>query len=113
MKQLVITYNDSGDIRYAGVHDIQNAASYETDGFLVYDDGRIRPLQRNTVLYDPSQPWTADLLSWWRDGKYYVDPATQSVYAVEGWTPSIPEPAPTPEPELSPSQWQEVNDAQK
>ena len=97
MKQLVITYDENGNIVKAGVHDIQNVATYETDGYLVYEDGRFRPLQPTTALYDPNQPWTMDLLTWWRYGKYYVDPETQEVYEAAEWEPpDLSAPAPPP-----------------
>lgn len=85
MRQLVIVFNSNGDITHAGVHDIGNVTTWEADGFLEYADGRNRPLQPTTQLYDPGQPWMDDLLRWWRHGKYYVDTETRDIVLNAEW----------------------------
>lgn len=85
MRQLVVVYDGGGNILRAGVHDIDNVTTWKTDGFLEYADGRARPLEPTTQLYDVGQPWVSDLLAWWRHGKYYVDVETQEIVEVDGW----------------------------
>lgn len=86
MRQLVVVFDRDGNITRAGVHEIGNPATWESDGFLEYADGRMRPLEPTTQLYDPGQPWMDDLLRWWRYGKYYVDTETHEIVHNVQWT---------------------------
>ena len=102
MHYVIIEYDDSGVIQRASVQSVQNVGTWEADGYLVFADGLERPTVGNVAVYDADQPWTHDLLSWWRDGKYYIDTETGDVYEVDGW--EMPDTSPPPEPELPPEE---------
>lgn len=84
---LVIIHNDAGDILSASLQDVLNADTWQTDGYLVYSDGRSHGVEPNTRLYATDWPYVSDLIAWRTDGKYYVDTADGTLYETDGWTP--------------------------
>lgn len=88
MRLLIIVPHGDGAIRQAEVHDVQNEATWEADGGLLLQDGRLHIYPPSTRLYDMATPICQDVLAWGRDGKYLID-AAGDLCLVDGWTPPI------------------------
>ncbi len=85
MRLLIVVPDESGNIVEAAVHDVQNEATWQSDGGLMLEDGRVHSYPSNLLLFDPVSPLTHDVLAWWRMGKYVV--VNGELHEVEGWTP--------------------------
>lgn len=85
MKLLIVVPDESGNIVEAAVHDVQNEATWLSDGGLMLEDGRIHSYPSSLLFFDPVSTLTPDVLAWWRTGKYVV--INGELHEVEDWTP--------------------------
>jgi len=91
MRLLIVVPTASGRITQAQVHDVQNEATWATDGGLMLEDGRLHAYPVGTLLFDVDAPLTADVVQYACDGKYVI--SADELCLVDNWQPlALPDP---------------------
>lgn len=87
MRMLVIVSDTSGRVMRAEVHDVLNEATWQTDGGLLLEDGRIHAYANNLSFLDMDDPVLVnDVLNTAGTGKYYV--VNDQLVIDEDWRPA-------------------------
>lgn len=86
-RYLLIEYDGTGRIVRAGMHDILA----ETEAGLVFGDGRLRVME-DYRLFSPAHPLAHEVVSWARDGRFWIDITNGDLLEDEDWqAPTFPE----------------------
>lgn len=87
MRMLVIVSDESGKVVRAEVHDVLNEATWQADGGLLLEDGRIHAYAGSLSFLDMDDHLLVnDVLNTAGTGKYYV--INDQLVVDEDWRPA-------------------------